>query len=122
MFKDIKIEANKVFWTSEDKTIALELKDVFSASERKDTQLIEIETGKNFRQSKVYFFDCAGKLVLYYDLESGTVEWPYQENMEKKKLIVKNMKQVGFFPQEKRIFIISSCGNQELLGYDTDGK
>ena len=55
MFKDIKIEANKVFWTSEDKTIALELKDVFSASERKDTQLIEIETGKNFRQSKVYY-------------------------------------------------------------------
>ena len=30
------------------------------------------------------------------------------------------MNQVGFFPQEKRIFIIS-CGNQELMGYDTNG-
>ena len=74
--------------------------------------LIQIETGKNFKQNKVYFFNYAGKLILYYDLEAGTVEWSLQENM--KKITVENMNQVGFFPQEKRIFIIS-CGNQELI-------
>lgn len=120
MFKDIKTESNKVFWTFDNRTITVELEDVWAASERKEMQLIEIETGKNFRQNKVYFFNPAGELVLHYDLESGTVEWPFQDKTEK--ITVKNMKQVGFFPQKKRIFVISSCGSQELSGYDTDGR
>lgn len=120
MIKDIKIESNKVLWTFENRTITLKLEDAFWASERKEVHLIQIETGKNFKQNKVYFFNYAGKLILYYDLEAGTVEWSLQENM--KKITVENMNQVGFFPQEKRIFIISSCGSQELSGYDTDGK
>lgn len=119
MIKDIKIESNKVLWTFENRTITLELEDVFWASERKETHFIEIETGKNFKQKKVYFFNYAGEQILYYDLDAGTVEWSLQEN--RKKITVENMNQVGFFPQEKRIFIISSCGNQELLGYDTNG-
>ena len=118
MIKDIKIESNKVLWTFENRTITLKLEDAFWASERKEVHLIQIETGKNFKQNKVYFFNYAGKLILYYDLEAGTVEWSLQENM--KKITVENMNQVGFFPQEKRIFIIS-CVNQELMGYDTNG-
>ena len=73
MFKDIKTESNKVFWTFDNRTITVELEDVWAASERKEMQLIEIETGKNFRQNKVYFFNPAGELVLHYDLESGTL-------------------------------------------------
>ena len=96
MIKDIKIESNKVLWTFENRTITLKLEDAFWASERKEVHLIQIETGKNFKQNKVYFFNYAGKLILYYDLEAGTVEWSLQENM--KKITVENMNQVGFFP------------------------
>lgn len=38
-----------------------------------------------------------------------------------KKINVNDLKQVGFFPQEQRIFIICSCEKQELLGYDLEG-
>ena len=120
MVKDIKIVSNNVSWTFEDRTITIEIEDVFFASERNEVQLIEIEAGKNFKQNKVFYFNFAGEMVLYYDLESSTVEWSIQGDI--KKITVKNMKQVGFFPLEQRILIISSCGKQELLGYDIDGK
>lgn len=117
---DIIIVSNKVLWTFENRTIAIEIEDAFFVSERKEMQLIEIESGKNFKQSKVFYFNFAGELVLYYDLETGTIEWSLQGNV--KKIAIENMKQVGFFPQEQRIFIISSCEKQELLGYDIEGK
>lgn len=120
MVKDIKIVSNKVFWIFGNKRMAIEIEDAFFVSERKETQLIEIEAGKNFIRNRVFYFSFAGEPVLNYDLELGTVEWSFQGNI--KKITVKNVKQVGFFPQELRIFIICSCGKQELLGYDIEGK
>ena len=93
MVKDIKIVSNNVSWTFEDRTITIEIEDVFFASERNEVQLIEIEAGKNFKQNKVFYFNFAGEMVLYYDLESSTVEWSIQGDI--KKITVKNMKQVG---------------------------
>lgn len=120
MVNDIKIISNKVFWIFGNERITIEIEDAFFISERKEMQLIEIEAGKNFIRNRVFYFNFAGELVLYYDLKLGTIEWTFQGNV--KKITVKNVKQVGFFPQEQRIFIICSCGKQELLGYDIEGK
>lgn len=120
MVKDIKIVSNKVFWIFGNERITIEIEDAFFVSERKEIQLIEIEAGKNFIRNRVFYFNFAGELVLYYDLDLGSVEWSFQGNT--KKITAKNVKQVGFFPQERRIFIICSCGKQELLGYDIEGK
>lgn len=119
MVKDIKIVSNKVFWFFDNKRITIEIEDAFFVSERKEIQLIEIEAGKNFIRNRVYYYNFTGEPVLYYDLELGIVEWSFQGNI--KKITVKNMKQVSFFPQEQRVFIICSCGKQELLGYDLEG-
>lgn len=88
MVRDLRIVSNKVLWAFEDKKITIEIENVFFVSERKEVQLIEIEAGKNFIRNKVFYYNFAGKLVLYYDLEVNTIEWYFQGNLKKLMLMI----------------------------------
>lgn len=119
MIENLRIVSGNVSWIYNNKNINIEVDDVFFVSKSEETKLIRINTGKNFIEKKIFYYDFNGKFVLYYDLELGTVEWVYQEL--RKNLNISNLKHVGFFPQDQRILILCQGEKQELQGYTLDG-
>lgn len=119
MVENLRIVSGNVNWIFNSIDINLEIKDAFFASEIEELQLIKIDSGKNFIENKVFYYNPNGDLELCYDLEVGIIEWFFQG--DKKRLNIKNMKQVGFFPQKQRIFVLCNCKQQELQGYAIDG-
>lgn len=119
MVENLRVDSGSVDWIFDNKEIKLGIEDAFYASENKEIKLVKIDSGKNFIENKVYYYNFDGDLELAYDLELGIIEWVFQG--EKKQLFIKNIKQVGFFPQEQRLFVICGFSNQELLGYTIEG-
>lgn len=120
MIANLEILSDSVSWIFDKKEIIIFAADVFFAAENKELNLVTIYTGKNFIEKKVLFYNFDGSLGLCYDLESSTIDWGVGGNS--RHLCVKYMKQVGFFPQKERIFIVTGYNEQELHGYTLDGR
>lgn len=121
MISNLKISSNSVSWNFDDKEIVISADNVFFAAENKMLNFVKIDTGRNFVEKKVFFYNYDGLLKLCYDLELGTVEWIW--GGINRYLCVTNLDQVGFFPQKGRLFIVANNGKkQELHGYTLEGK
>jgi hypothetical protein len=119
MINNLKVLSGEVCWIYNNIEIKLEIPNAFFASENNETNLVKIDSGKNFIESKVYYYNFEGVLVLYYDLDRFTIEW-FNQGLTQK-LVIDNMNQVGFFPEIKRVFVISNFVEQELQGYNING-
>lgn len=120
MVENLRIDSGKVSWIYNLKEINIEIEDAFFVSKSDETELITINTGKDFIGKKIYYYDYNGNFILTYDLELGTITWVYQGL--RKNLNINNLKHVGYYPQNQRIFILCQNGKQELQGYNLDGK
>lgn len=119
MVESLRIYSGKVSWIYNLKEISIEIEDAFFVSKSDETELITINAGKDFISKKIYYYDYNGNFILSYDLELGIITWVYQGL---KNLNINNLKHVGFYPQNQRIFILCQNEKQELHGYNLDGK
>lgn len=120
MVESLRIDSGKVSWIYNLKDINIEIEDAFFVSKSDETELITINSGKDFIGKKIYYYDYNGNLILSYDLELGTIVWVYQGL--RKNLNISNLKDVGFFPQKQRILVLCQYEKQELHGYNLDGQ
>lgn len=116
--KDLNISSNIVSWTFEDQNIQLEINDVFFAVE--NSNLVKIDSGKNYIENNVYYYEPDGSLKLHYNLKDGIVEWYHQNS--KKQVSFRHIENVGFFPNKQQLFIIYNDTEQKLKGFTLDGK
>lgn len=121
MIENLHASSGCVTWKSNGRNIILNVDDAFFATENEKLELIEVESGKNFIATKVYYYSYDGSLVLYYDLNLNIVNWTYQG--KHKNLFINQLKQVIFLPQKQKIFILSDGDGerQELYGYNVIG-
>lgn len=119
MIENLNVSSGCVTWKSNERTIILNVKDAFFATEDEKLELIQVESGKNFLATKVYYYSYDGNLELYYDLNLSVVNWIYQG--KQKNLFINQLKQVIFLPQKQKIFILSDGEKQELYGYNLIG-
>ena len=120
MIENLMVTSGSVNWNFNNKEISIEIENAFFASEIKETNLIKIDCGKNFIESKVYYYNFEGNLELSYNLYTFTIEWFFRD--VKKRLVIANINQVEFFLQYKRFFVLSGSEEQKIYGYRIDGK
>jgi hypothetical protein len=120
MIENLSVVNGCVKWKYKGRNVILEIENAFFAKERKESHLIKVDSGIGFIENKVYYYTYDGNLELYYDLESGVVEWIYEGL--RKNLVVDNMIQAVYFPQKCRMFILCDGNEQELYGYTLAGE
>lgn len=69
MIENLNVSSGCVTWKSNGGNIILNVEDAFFATENEKLELIQVESGKNFIASKVYYYSYDGNLKLYYDLK-----------------------------------------------------
>lgn len=117
MIENLLVNSNEVTWSFGNKIIKIELDNVFYASSDEENEYISIECGTNFIKDSVYFYDFNGELQFSYILSLGVLNWN-TSNVEKS-LEIKNLKDVGYFPQKQRVFVLAGdC----VQGYDLLGE
>lgn len=120
MVENLSVNSNDISWDSNNKNILIKVDNAFFASEDKKNEYIYIESGKNFIKDRVCYYDFNGNLDFLYDLKSGVIEWTY--NDEKRKLVLNNLKEVGYYPKKNRILVLFSDEAPKAQGYNLSGE
>lgn len=77
MIADLQWTEHQVNWQYDNKKIEINVEAVFFATIVKDGNLICIQSGKNYIEEKIYFYNYDGEFVLSYDLEEKIINWIY---------------------------------------------